>query len=338
MNQNTDTRKVIVTGATGFVGSHTAKIFKENRRSDSPPQSVIGIDRELTIPNSTQYLDTFVKGDYVDHVAECAMDNNVNVIVHCAGTSLVGPSIADPGEYYNNNSAKTNLMLESLAQAGWDGTIIFSSSAAVYGIPKDNQSLTETDIKNPISPYGRSKLICEQIIEDHCRAYAFKGIALRYFNAAGCDIDGTLGHTNDDTHMIPRILSAYQKKEAFTLYGDDYNTHDGTCIRDYLHVEDIAFAHLDAMFLADSWKFWRGRFQAYNLGTGYGNSNKEVIDACEKVVKDKIEYIVTPRRIGDPDKLIANSKNFRDDTDWSPMRSSLSHIVETAWQWQQKLV
>ena len=321
-------KKVIITGAMGFIGGHTAKVFKE------AGYHVIGVDHKDTIPESARYLDQLLVDDFVRITAKAASINNVDAIIHCAGTSLVGPSIKNPHLYFWNNSCKTNDLLEDLHKESWHGKIVFSSSAAVYGIPTENKSLVETDYLSPISPYGKSKWICEEIIHDHCHANGFKGIALRYFNACGCDADGTLGHVIDDTHMIPRVLSAYRQGEMFNLYGNDYNTPDGTCIRDYLHVTDIALAHLESVCLAEQMK--PGDFRAYNLGTGKGYSNKEIIAACSWAVREKINFTVADRRIGDPDYLVADSTKFQTETSWRPDHSDINNIVETAWAWEQK--
>jgi UDP-glucose-4-epimerase GalE len=321
-------KRVIITGAMGFIGSHTAKVFKE------AGYNVIGIDHKATIPEAAHFLDQWLQDDFADMAAAAARINQVDAIIHCAGTSLVGPSIADPYTYYWNNASKTNQMLEGLRQQNWPCKIVFSSSAATYGVPDSNRQLIETDLQNPISPYGQSKLFCERIIQDHCRAHGFKGIALRYFNACGCDADGKLGHVVEDTHMIPRVLSAYRRGEMFTLYGNDYNTPDGSCIRDYLHVTDIALAHLESVCLAESME--ANEFRAYNLGTGQGKSNKEIIWACNWAVREKINFTVGPRRIGDPDYLVANSDLFQQDTSWHPINSDIENIVATAWAWERK--
>jgi len=320
-------KKVIITGAMGFIGSHTAKVFKE------AGYHVTGIDRIMTIPQAVTFLDQLCVDDFAAITPSVAGINNVDAIVHCAGTSLVGPSIANPGEYYTNNVAKTNQMLDLLQ--GWKGTIVFSSSAATYGVPLNSEPLLETDPQSPISPYGYSKLFCERVIQDHCTAHGIKGVALRYFNACGCDPDNMIGHVADDSHMIPRVLSSYQKVEFFNLYGDDYNTADGTCIRDYLHVMDIAQAHLKAVELADTMQ--TKEFRAYNLGTGTGISNKEIIAACNRAVNDKIDFRVAPRRTGDPDYLVADSTQFRTDTNWKPVYSDIDTIVNTTWAWQKTL-
>ena len=321
-------KTIIITGAAGFIGGHTAKVFKQ------AGYRIIGVDHALTIPETAPYFDQLLIDDFVDFTALAADINNVDAIIHCAGTSLVGPSIQNPYLYYWNNSSKTNDMLEKLHNRGWHGKIVFSSSAATYGIPPGNAPLLESDPQSPISPYGWSKLFCEQIIKDHCAAHGFRGVALRYFNACGCDPDAMLGHVSDDTHMIPRVLSAYRNNKTFSLYGDDYDTPDGTCVRDYLHVMDIAHAHLEAVCLAEA--MYPKDFRAYNLGTGSGFSNKEIIQACRRAVGNKIDCKVADRRIGDPDSLVADSTQFQTHTAWRPRFSDLDTIVETAWRWESR--
>lgn len=320
-----NTKRVVITGAMGYIGSHTAKVFKQ------AGYHVIGVDRTWTIPEVAPFLDQMLIADYTDAAATAAIVNEADAIIHCAGTSLVGPSIRNPGEYYSNNVAKTNTLMDQLR--GWPGAIVFSSSAATYGNFCRNPISEDAD-RDPMNPYGWSKLMCEQVIEDHCRAQGYRGVALRYFNACGADSEGELGHVANATHLIPRILSAHQRQQPFTLYGNDYDTPDGTCIRDYLHVTDIAHAHLEAVCLADGLD--TGDSAAYNLGTMTGYSNLEVLNVCSQVVGEEIEYKVVERREGDPDRLIADSTKFKIKTGWRPRNSSIENIVQTAWQWQKR--
>ena len=313
----------------GYIGSHTAKVFKE------AGWRVVCVDRAQTIPQAAAYIDQLIVDDYARTAPVTAVIEKVDAIIHCAGSSLVGPSILDPGEYYNNNSSKTNLMMEGLAKQQWYGMVVFSSSAATYGIPESGSYCYEQDPTNPISPYGRSKLFCEHIIRDHCLAHGIRGVALRYFNAAGADLDGQLGHVEDDSHIIPRVLSAHQNNVQFQLYGNDYQTKDKTCVRDYLHVTDIARAHLAATTMPLS-QLSLGGFEIYNLGTNKGYSNLDILNACADIVDDTINYRVLSRRVGDPDFLVASSEKFSTHTGWKPIYSDLRTIVQTAWRWQQR--
>ena len=325
MNQNTKT--VIITGVLGFIGGHTAKAFKKSG------YRVIGIDREWTMKDGSSFCDMLFIDDFVNIASTVAEKENVDAIIHIAGTSLVGPSLKDPGEYYRNNVAKTNQMLDDLALAGWKGTIVFSSSAATYGnncaVP-----IVEEAIGIPVSPYGHSKKMCEYIIADHTTAHGHKSIAIRYFNACGCDVEGELGNVWNDTHLIPRIIQNQLEQLSTTINGSDFNTEDGTCVRDYLHVTDIANAHVSAVSLCD--KFNVGEFRAYNLGTGQGYSNLEIINSIKELTGQPLNYNFGPRREGDPDKLIANPSKFIKDAEWNPVHSKLSTITSTTYSWMNK--
>ncbi len=326
MNQNT--KKVIITGVLGFIGGHTAKAFRNNG------YYVIGIDHTYTIPQNSQFCNELIISDFVDVSATIAKQKDVEAIIHIAGTSLVGPSITNPGLYYNNNVAKTNTMLDSLADVGWVGKIVFSSSAATYGNNCVSPILEKSE-GTPVSPYGQSKKMCEYIIADHSRAHGHKSIALRYFNAAGCDPDGLTGNIFNDTHLIPQVINHLLKDKSFVINGNDFSTIDGTCIRDYLHVSDIATAHVQAIELCNSLD--SGSFNAYNLGTGFGFTNLEIIKTVEKVIGRRLNYSFGPRRIGDADELVADPSLFKQSTNWSPMYSDIVTIVKTTYNWMRQL-
>lgn len=322
-------RTVIVTGATGYVGGHTAMKLKD------AGFTVIGVDRQITIPASVEFLDEFLMTDFADIVDTCASLRDARAIIHCAGTSLVGPSITDPGEYYNNNSAKTNRMLDWLHKSNWSGAVIFSSSAAVYG----NDSLcpiseTEAWKSLPINPYGWSKLITERFIYDHCRAHKFKGISLRYFNAAGCDVDGRMGCAKTGTHLVTRLVDSVLSGREIVINGNDYNTRDGTCVRDYVHVNDIAEAHIQAVLLAETMS--DGEYRTYNIGTGRGFSNLEMLKQIEDLAGHRLLWRYGSRREGDPDQLFSNPKKFMRDTEWKPVNSGIGDIARTTWNWFKK--
>ena len=325
MNQNTKT--VIITGVLGFIGGHTSKSFKQ------AGYRVIGIDREWTLKEGSSFCDMLFIDDFVNITATVAVKEQADSIIHIAGTSLVGPSLKDPGEYYRNNVAKTNQMLDDLALSGWKGNIVFSSSAATYGndcvVP-----IVETANGIPVSPYGHSKKMCEYIIADHTRAHGHKSIALRYFNACGCDANGDLGNIWNDTHLIPRVVQSIIENKNFTMNGVDFNTKDGTCVRDYLHVSDIAQAHVNALTLCDL--FDTGTFKAYNLGTGTGYSNLEITQMVQNVTGKMLGCNFGPRREGDPDELIADPSAFIKDANWNPTHSDLKNIVKTTYDWMIK--
>ena len=322
-------KTIIITGAAGYVGGHTALRFKQ------AGYTVIGVDRQVTIPAAVEHLDEFLCTDFVDIVDYCAPLREADAIIHCAGTSLVGPSMANPGEYYNNNTAKTNRMLTWLASKGWSGSIVFSSSAAVYGnhaVCPIGESATYKS--TPINPYGWSKLMTERVIADHCRAHGFRGISLRYFNAAGCDPEGHMGCVKDGTHLVTRIVNGTLSGEEIVINGNDYDTRDGTCVRDYVHVSDLASAHLEAVCLAAG--LHPGEHRSYNLGTGRGLTNKEVLEQVADYAGTRLNWRFGPRRDGDPDQLYADPRRFMQDTGWKPEHSSIADIASTTFNWMKK--
>lgn len=321
---------IIITGATGYIGGHVALKFKQEG------YRVIGIDRTVTIPAAVEYLDEFLCTDYADIVDTCAALNNSTAIIHCAGTSLVGPSLTDPGEYYNNNTAKTNKMLNWLARKGWCGSIIFSSSAAIYG-NNPASPLPESAAWKvlPMNPYGWSKLLTEQILQDHCTAHGFRGIALRYFNAAGCDPQGRLGCVKDGTHLITKIANAALTGTELIINGNDYRTRDGTCIRDYIHVTDLADAHYRAVKHAEE-SMREHAFVSFNVGTGIGLSNKEVLDQFELSSETSITWRYGPRREGDPDILVSDPSHFKITTGWEARHSDIDSLSITTFNWMKK--
>jgi UDP-glucose 4-epimerase len=322
-------KTIIITGATGYIGGHTALAFK------LAGYTVIGIDRKITIPASVEFLDEFLCLDYADIVDYCAPIREADAIIHCAGTSLVAPSLTDPGEYYSNNVAKTNKMLGWLFRKGWIGNIVFSSSASVYG-NTDNIPISESSLyqRLPVSPYGWSKLMTERIIADHCQAHGFKAVSLRYFNAAGCDPETRMGCDKDGTHLVTKVVNSVLSNQIITINGNDYNTRDGTCIRDYVHVMDIAQAHIEAVCLTHG--FDSGHHRAYNIGSGVGFTNQEILDQTQDLAGYKLNWQYGPRRQGDPDELVADPRRFIQDTKWQPTMSNISDILSTTWNWMKK--
>lgn len=312
-----DGYKIGITGGRGYIGSHTAKSLL------AAGAEVYVIDNRYVSQNKVEGT-TYLSGDYGDwRLLDKLKRIGIDGFVHCAGTSLVGPSIADPGTYYDNNVAKTIAMLNQLRR--WDNKpfIVFSSSAAVYGQPAV-VPITEDTLKAPINPYGRTKSMIEDILKDYS-AYGLRHYSLRYFNAAGADVwDNELGPEPGDTHIIPRMFEAKLENEPFKLFGTDYNTPDGTCVRDYIHVCDLALSHLAACVkLANG-----GESKVYNLGTNSGYSNKEVIDAFTRIVGD-LEVTTEPRRIGDPDELVADGDAFREATGLTFAYSNIDKIMES---------
>lgn len=323
MISDKEERWVAITGCNGYIGGQTVLKFKDLG------YKVIGVDRNNTSPWIKQMVDVFVQGDITNAMfINSVIDKNPESLIHIAGTSLVGPSMTDPAPYYVNNVGNTAKMLGSLAARGWKKTVVFSSSAAVYGNPVKNNWIYETDPKEPLSPYGRSKLIAEQVLKDLSDAYGFKVVCLRYFNACGADSNVRHGQIKQATHIIARIMETIINKGVLTVNGDDYDTPDGTCIRDYLHVEDIAEAHYTATQHDPAIKF-----SAFNLGSGKGVSIKEVIAAVERITGRIVLYKMGPRREGDPAKLVACPDKFKRDTGWQPMNSSIDNVIKTAWEW-----
>lgn len=318
--------KVLITGVQGYIGSVIAKAFKAEK------WHVAGLDRSEPRNAVKKYVDDFLKCDYTNHIMTEAFIRKIEptVIVHCGGTSLVGPSMKDPAEYYKNNVAGTLSLLESVRRAFADSkmslpTVMFSSSAGVYGNPK-SQPLAENRQLKPMSPYGESKLMVEHILKDYYQAYHLKSVSFRFFNAAGACAD--LGQAPGGTHIIARVMeSMLDDNSTFTLYGKDYKTVDGTCIRDYVHVKDIAQAHV----LAATEHNVEGA-EIYNLGTAEGYSNQQIIDECIAHCGD-FEYDVGERREGDPDQLIADAKKAKKILGWEPKHSDLKTIIKDAWNW-----
>lgn len=317
-------RWVAITGTGGYIGGMTALRFRDMG------YEVLGVDRNWkSAPWTRDAVSVRSEGNFTDrafldmvHSLEC------EAVIHIAGTSLVGPSVMDPGIYYQNNVGDTAVLLRELYMRGWEGPVVFSSSAAVYGNPTASDPLREDQAGHPCSPYGWSKWMAEQVLMDSARAYGFGTVALRYFNACGADGGARHGQVKNATHIIARVMESFVNDQPFTLNGTDFDTPDGTCIRDYVHVEDLAQAHADAVTIAQS-----GTFQAFNLGTGKGYSNQEIIDTAERITGRKLNLQTGPRREGDPARLIADSQAFQNKTLWKPDRSSLDNIIDTSWRW-----
>jgi UDP-glucose 4-epimerase len=317
--------RVLVTGASGYIGGQTALQLQDQGHE------VFGLDW-ARLPEhlySLNLFEGFLQFD-IDSVESYHWIKTVNpdAIIHCAGTSLVGPSMKDPEEYYENNFVKTKHLLDFLKSNNWTGRFIFSSSAATYGNPIITPC-SEVDPTEPISPYGESKLIVEWLLKSYNRAYGLDFVAFRYFNACGADPQGRHGQAPGGTHIISKILENYKAGKIFVCNGNDYETPDGTCIRDYVHVADIAHAHIIALNKS------LVKSDVYNLGTTTGASNLEVIGTANTVINDELSWNYGPRRDGDPAMLTADSGKFKKQTNWQPTYN-LRDVVQHAWFWYNR--
>lgn len=315
--------RVIVTGGAGYIGGQTVLQLLDQ------DHSVLAIDHSLE-PNPLR--DCGAKWLTADFSGEVSLDNirtfKPDAIIHCAGTSLVGPSMTDPAEYYNNNFVKTKLLCDFLIKHKISTRLIFSSSAATYGNPIMTPC-QEVDPCEPISPYGESKLMIEWMLKSYQRAYGLDYVAFRYFNACGADSQARHGQRPGATHIIARVLEALRDNSgAFVLNGTDLETKDGTCIRDYVHVEDLAAAHILAMDPTVP-------SGVYNLGTNTGYSNLQIIHGAISVTKQDLSYNTGPHRPGDPAMLTADASKFMSISNWKP-QWDLEHIIRHAWAWYTK--
>lgn len=316
-------RTVVVSGAGGYVGGQTAIHFYDQG------WRVIGIDKDHPPKHLSQssYFDKFLIAPFDSEEALNAIKNTKpDAIVHTAGTSLVGPSKKDPRPYYQNNFVATKTLAEYLIKNDIKTKLIFSSSAAVYGEPM-LPPCKEEDPPLPLSPYGESKLMTEMMLQSYANAYDLDVVIFRYFNVCGADSQSRHGQAPGATHIIARVLEALRNDDDITINGNDYPTADGTCIRDYVHVEDIARAHLIATQCITG---------TYNLGTGTGYSNRAIIDTALSVTgqADK-EINWGPSRPGDPAVLTGSSERFTTHTGWKP-EHDLASIIRTAWQWYNR--
>lgn len=319
---------VLITGGAGYIGSHTAKTMRKNGNE------VVIYDNLSTGHREAAAGFPFVEGDIQDTKLLKTTINKYGItdVLHFAGSSIVGESMAEPQKYYLNNVCVTLNLLQAMMESGVK-RIVFSSSAAVYG-EYGNNHLTEESRLNPTSVYGRTKLMVEQILEDYDKAYGLKYISLRYFNACGADESGLIGEDhNPETHLIPLVLkTALGQREKISIFGDDYPVGDGSCIRDYVHVNDLALAH----FLAMDYLLKEQQSNVFNLGNGTGFSVKQVIKEANDAVKKQIPCEITARREGDPAVLVADASKARSILGWNPRYTDLKEIIETAWLWHSR--
>lgn len=329
MIKGNELNKILVIGGAGYIGSHMVKQLCKDG------VSVIVLDDLTSGYRDAVVADTeLVVGSAADTklLAELFDLHRFDAVMHFASFIQVGESVVNPAKYYANNVAATLTLLDAMRSAGVR-RFIFSSTAAVYGDP-DYVPIDEVHPKNPINPYGRSKWIMEQALEDYDLAYGFKSVCLRYFNAAGADPEGKLGERHmPETHLIPLVLQvASGRREAISVFGTDYDTPDGTCIRDYIHVNDLCDAHA----LALKHLLNGGESARFNLGNGHGFSVKEVIETARVVTGRSIAVRYEPRRAGDPPRLVADSRLAQEKLGWQPQRANLATIICDAWIWEQK--
>lgn len=320
--------ELLVVGGCGYIGSHMVRCLLD------PGHSVVVLD-DL----SSGYRDSLlgaelVVGDCGDRkvLNELFLSHSFDAVLHFASLIQVGESVIDPAKYYHTNVAKTLMLLQAMKDYGI-GSLIFSSTAAVFGEP-ECVPIDEGHRCAPVNPYGRSKLMVETMLRDFDRAYGLRSVALRYFNAAGADPQGRIGERHQpETHLIPLALQAAMgKRPALKVFGRDYPTPDGTCIRDYIHVDDLAGAHLLALeYLARG-----GATDAFNLGNGSGFSVQQVLEAVKRVTGLPVPVEDAPRRAGDPAVLVANAGKAHDVLGWRPQHAALDNIVRDAWRWELK--
>lgn len=318
---------ILITGGAGYIGSHTVKALKKKG------YFTVVYDNLSSGHEYASKGDIFIKGDIFDSnlLADTIKKYDIDSIIHFAAYSLVGESMTNPKKYYTNNVQGTLNLLNTMLENNIN-KIVFSSTAAVYGEPK-NIPITEDCPKDPTNVYGKTKLMIENMLEDYSKAYALKYIALRYFNACGADPQGDIGEDhNPETHLIPLVLQTCAgKRESIKIFGQDYPTKDGTCIRDYIHVNDLASAHVLALEALQKGH----KSEVYNLGNGNGFSVAEIIDTAEKVAGIEIKKEFTGRRSGDPAILIASSDKIKKALGWNPEYTDISKIIQTAWNWHK---
>lgn len=319
---------ILICGGAGYIGSHALKYLRALNHHC------------VVVDNLSSGFEWALQGApfyHVDILDKPALGkvfaaNNIDVVMHFCARSLVGESVEKPGLYYENNVNGTLTLLQSMLDHGVKN-LVFSSTAAIFGEPQA-EVIDEHHIKAPLNPYGKTKLMIEQVLQDYAAAYGLNSVALRYFNAAGADPDAELGEAHDpETHLIPNILKSLlvDAGNTFKVFGNDYPTPDGTCIRDYIHVNDLAAAHGLAMEYLGT----KPGFHAFNLGNKTGYSIMEVIQACEKISGKKVNYELAERRPGDPAKLVADNSLAVEELGWQAQYTSIESIIETAWRWHQ---
>lgn len=322
-------KNILVVGGAGYIGSHTCKQLK--KRGFNP----IVFDNLIYGHKEFVKWGEFILGNLSDkeHLKLLFEHYSIDAVMHFAAFAYVGESVNDPAKYYNNNVNATLCLLDVMKEASVN-KFIFSSTCATFGNP-EYLPIDEKHPQAPINPYGRSKLMVEQILEDYGSAYGLNYVALRYFNASGADIECEIGEKHDpETHLIPLILdTALGKRDFVSVFGTDYDTEDGTAIRDYIHVNDLAEAHI----LALNYLLAGGHSDVFNLGNGKGFSVQQVIDCVKQVTQKEFQVKYEPRRVGDPAVLIGASAKIKSKLGWQPKFESLEQIIESAWNWHTSI-
>jgi UDP-glucose 4-epimerase len=331
-------RHIFVTGGTGYIGSHMVRLLR------SQGDVVTIFDNLSTGHEDTVPENMLIRADLRDAaaIAKALAGARFDAVIHFAACCYVGESMVEPEKYFSNNIVGTANLLAAMRAAD-TRRLVFSSSCATYGAPRYTP-IDETHPQEPVNPYGYSKLVSERLMAEYARAYGFDVIALRYFNAGGCALDGSLGERHDpETHLIPLVLREATRiagggepdATALRIFGTDFDTADGTCVRDYIHVEDLCEAHALALSRMDA-RGGTGHFEAFNLGTGTGYSVKQVIETCREVTRQPIASRDAPRRPGDPAHLVASAELARRELGWQPRIAAVRDIVASAWRWQNK--
>ncbi len=327
MNSTISKLRVLVIGGAGFIGSHMVKMLGLQGCNVTTLDDLSSGHRDAVLSGE------LVQGNFGDcDVLNAVLSRGFDAVMHFASFIQVGESVLHPAMYYRNNVTYTLGLLEAMRAHGVT-KFIFSSTAATFGEPVYTP-IDEKHPQQPINPYGRTKLIVEQALADYDRAYGLKSVCLRYFNAAGADPDGQLGERHvPETHLIPLVLQAASgKRPSISVFGRDYDTPDGTCVRDYIHIQDLCSAHwLALLSLMDG-----AGSQSYNLGNGSGFSVQEVIDTAQQVTGRNISVVNGPRRVGDPARLVADSRLAREKLGWQPQYADLATIIEHAWGWETR--
>ena len=318
--------RILVTGGAGYVGSHAARLLDRAGHEVWVYDNLVLGHRDACLPGR------LIEGELLDRerLEAVLREKSIGAVMHFAAFAAVGESVQYPHKYYQNNVVATLSLFEAMRAVGVD-RIVFSSTTATYGQP-EVIPITETERQAPINPYGFSKLVVEHALADYARAYGWGYAALRYFNAAGASPAGDIGEDHTpETHLIPIVLQvALGQRESITIFGDDYPTPDGTCIRDYIHVDDLGTAHVKALGLLRG-----GEGLKLNLGTGAGTSVRQVVDTCRKITGHEIPEVIGTRRPGDPPVLVADSTLAQRTLNWQPQYADIESIVKTAWRWHQ---